>query len=102
MYISTLLATLAGVSAVSAAVDLGYWDVNITDARGAQGDQARFTSAIHSSNPGRTIIDEYRFSGNTTTFHNDRTFTIDIRGICGIGPSSKTPWPTESRPQASS
>ncbi|KAK3902260.1 hypothetical protein C8A05DRAFT_34066 [Staphylotrichum tortipilum] len=91
MHFSTLLTTLAGASAVSAAVDLGYWDVNITDSRGAQGDQARFTWAIHSSNPNRTIIDEYRFhGGNVSTFHNDRTFTIDIRGICGVGPSIVT------------
>jgi len=90
MHISTLLATLVGASAVTAAVDLGYWDVNITDSRGAQGDQARFTSAIHSSNPNRTIIDEYRFhGGNVSTFDNDNTFKIDIRGICGNGPSSK-------------
>ncbi len=92
MHLPTILATLAGASAVTAAVDLGYWDVNITDSRGAQGDQARYTWAIHSSNPNRTIIDEYRFhGGNVSTFDNDNTFHIDIRGICGVGPSSKNP-----------
>jgi hypothetical protein len=69
MYLSTLFATLAGSSTAAAAVGLGYWDVNIPNIRGAQGDQARYTYAIHSSNPNRTIIDEYRFYGNVSTFY---------------------------------
>lgn len=93
MHLLTLFATFAGVSAVSAAVDLGYWDVNITDSRGAQGDQARYTYAIHSSKPERTVLDKYvyRYDGNTSTFSNDRTFSLNIGSYCGIsGPSSKT------------
>ena len=92
MHLSTLSATLAGASAVSAALDVGYWDVNITDSRGAQGDQARYTYAIHSSKPERTILDQYtyRYDGNTSTFRNDNTFSLDIRGSCAVGLSRKT------------
>ena len=92
MHLLTVFATLAGVSAVSAALDTGYWDVNITDSRGAQGDEARYTYAIHSSKPDRTIIDQYtyRYDGNTSTFRNDNTFSLDIKSACGVGLWCKT------------
>ena len=92
MHLSTVFAALAWVSAVSAALDVGYWDVNITDSRGAQGDEARYTYAIHSSNPERTILDQYtyRYDGNTSTFRNDNSFSLDIRGACAVGLSSKS------------
>ncbi len=90
MHLSPLFATLAGISAASAAVDLGYWDVNLTSVRSAQGAEAMYTTAIHSSNPSHTIIDQYQYFGNTTTLRNTHSFSIDIRSICGLGPSSKT------------
>lgn len=96
MYLRTQLACLTGLFSVSQALspsDLGYWDVNITSIRSAQGYEAQHTWAVYSGNPDKTIYDEWAFNpatGNMTTLRNYRNFHISVDGICGIGPSSET------------
>ncbi|KAK4216746.1 hypothetical protein QBC37DRAFT_397325 [Rhypophila decipiens] len=68
--------------------DLGYWDVNITIARGAQGHEAQFTWARYSGNPAKTIYDEWSFNpdgGNITSLRNTRDFSITVAANCGTG-----------------
>ncbi|KAM7188417.1 hypothetical protein V8F33_010668 [Rhypophila sp. PSN 637] len=68
--------------------DLGYWDVNITISRGAQGHEAQFTWARYSGNPAKTIYDEWSFNpdgGNITSLRNTRDFSITVGANCGTG-----------------
>lgn len=68
--------------------DLGYWDVNVTISRGAQGHEAQFTWAVYSGNPDKTIYDQWSFdpySGNITSQRNTRDFSITVGSACGAG-----------------
>ncbi|KAM7184809.1 hypothetical protein V8F20_012054 [Naviculisporaceae sp. PSN 640] len=93
-YAAIVLSALGGSFTLPSAAgsniipDLGFWDVNITIARGAQGHEAQFTWAIYSGNPTKTIYDEWFFNPqgeNITSVRNTRDFTITVGGDCGNG-----------------
>lgn len=78
----------ATATALTTPPDLGYWDVNITIARGAQGHEAQFTWAIYSGNPTKIIYDEWSFNpdgGNITSLRNTRDFSVTVGANCGNG-----------------
>lgn len=92
MHLPTCLAAFANLLAflqsVLATPDLGYWDVNITSARSAQGYEAQFAWVIYSGSRERTIYDEWSHNpqtGNVTSLRNTNKFSISVYGVCGAG-----------------
>lgn len=69
-------------------VDPGFWSLNITNIRSAQGYESMAVWAVHSAHPEKVMYDYWEFLGrNTTTVRTDRSFQYELKGVCGVGTS---------------
>ncbi|KAK0640589.1 hypothetical protein B0T16DRAFT_448283 [Cercophora newfieldiana] len=67
-------------------VDPGFWTLNITNIRSAQGFESMAVWAVHSAHPEKVMYDYWEFLGqNTTSIRTDRRFQYELKGICGVG-----------------